>query len=277
MDSEILINFADDMLARTSTGQGEGVLWIHGYTLHSGLWRELWNRLPEWRHIGVDLPGHGYTPPSKLLYSLPSLARLIGNAAISQKIQHLVGLSFGGTLALQIAAEFPAVFKTVILGSAGLTGGPEEPEARTRYFELMTLYRQHGAGPWMTEAWMKSPPNIFASASLHPALFEQLREAIGRHTWSEISTGLMRELTSYHQVDYLDHLTHIEAAMLILVGEREMPAFRQAATLIERQVPNSRIVYLPDSGHLCMLEIPSVVSDLIGDHLRFNFRTGELR
>jgi pimeloyl-ACP methyl ester carboxylesterase len=277
MGSEVFIDFADDIVARVSTAQGESVLWIHGYTLHSGLWHDLWRRLPDWRHIGIDLPGHGSSPASRKLYSLPSLARSLGKAAIDHGVQHLIGLSFGGTLALQMAAEFPADFRTVVLGSTGLTGGPEDPDARTRYFELMELYRSRGTGPWMTEAWMKSPPNIFAGALSHPCLFKELREAIDQHSWSELSTGLMRQLTDYRQVEYLDKLERIEAAMLLIVGEREMPAFKQSAQLIEAEVADCKSVWIPHGGHLCMLEFPSLASNVISNHLRIHSYTGETR
>ena len=38
---------------------GPAVVWIHGYTMDSSTWEELWALLPGWFHIGVDLLGHG--------------------------------------------------------------------------------------------------------------------------------------------------------------------------------------------------------------------------
>ena len=42
-----------------SVGDGPAVVWIDGYTMDSTSWSELWGLLPGWRHLGIDLPGHG--------------------------------------------------------------------------------------------------------------------------------------------------------------------------------------------------------------------------
>src|SRR4029077_8416311 len=62
-------------LGTRSTGSGPTVLWIHGYTLDSSLWADLWQRLPGYRHIGVDLPGHGSSGPVPAGLTLPALAQ----------------------------------------------------------------------------------------------------------------------------------------------------------------------------------------------------------
>jgi pimeloyl-ACP methyl ester carboxylesterase len=267
MKFSIVSSFGNGMMARFRAGPGEAVLWIHGYTMHSDLWEPLWRLLPDCRHIGVDWPGHGATPPPTRAYTLPLIAREIGASALVHGVQHVVGLSFGAIIALQIALELPYSFKTVVLGSAGLTGGPEEPHMRDRYLELVRLYRERGAGPWMTAAWMKSPPDIFTGTLANAKLRHDLIAAIDCHSWSELGNGFMRSLTEYRQIDHLDDITRIGSAMLLLIGEGEMPTFRKAAELIQDSAPCCRTVQLPATGHLTLLEAPETVSAIIGNHL----------
>jgi pimeloyl-ACP methyl ester carboxylesterase len=63
-------------------------------------------------------------------------------------------------------------------------------------------------------------------------------------------------------------LRGIGAATLVLVGENELPAFRRCAELIRRAIPDCQRVYLPDVGHLCILEDPERAHAAIDVHLR---------
>src|SRR5215831_19235242 len=91
-----LVNLGDGFAGRvfdTGTG-GPGVFWIHAYSLNSACWRHLWNHLPDWRHIGVDLPGHGSSLPLKVDEELSALAKRIGALAIRRDARHLIASSF---------------------------------------------------------------------------------------------------------------------------------------------------------------------------------------
>src|SRR5438045_228866 len=102
-----LSTVANGLLARSVSGPGPRVLWIHGYTMSSEIWEDLWLRLPKWSHIGIDLPGHGASRPPREPQTLPELARMLGCMAAEQRVEHVVGLSFGAIVALQIAIELP--------------------------------------------------------------------------------------------------------------------------------------------------------------------------
>src|SRR6476660_9216433 len=114
----------DGIAARIMPSPADKVLWIHGYTLNSSIWGALWELLPGWSHIGIDLPGHGGSEQIRPGENLSTLASRIGASARRWAARHLVGLSFGGTLALQIAIEYPDAFASLGLSSPGLGGGP---------------------------------------------------------------------------------------------------------------------------------------------------------
>lgn len=261
----LMIDFAEGIRARVAPGGGDKVLWVHGYTVNSSVWIDLWSRLPAWHHFGIDLPGHGKSAPSVDGQNLASLGRALGEAARAHDIRHVVGLSLGSMVALQIVMEFPRTFSSLLLGAPALGGGPTDPEAGVRYKELLELYHQRGAGPWMTELWMTSPPAIFTYAARHRRLWEQLKEVIDSHSWEEMKGGGMRRLARYPQP--LEKLREITAPTLILVGEHEMAAFKQTADLLRESIPTCEVVYLPDTGHLCMLEAVEASAGLINVHL----------
>jgi pimeloyl-ACP methyl ester carboxylesterase len=228
----------------------------------------LWNLLPGWSHIGVELPGHGAAAWEAYGRDLPTVARRIGHYALARDVRHLVALSFGTVIALQVAIEFPDSFKTLVLAAPALGAGPQDKEVEARYEELEQLYRLRGPGPHMRERWMQSPPNLFKGAEGNAELWQSLCEVIDRHAWRELEKFGMQVFTSHPQRER--ELKKIQAATLILLGENEMPAFKRCAEIIRRSVPRCERVYLPRIGHLCLLEAPQQVAPLIAEHLRKN-------
>jgi len=266
MSSSPPIQIGTGIAARVAPAGGEKVLWIHGYTLDSSIWKDLWQHLSEWHHIGIDLPGHGASAPIIAGEDLAGLASRIGRLALENRISHLVGLSFGSMVALQIAMQLPHAFASLILGAPSLGGGPQDPCAQARNIELMQLYKQRGPGPWLTELWMKSPPDIFKGARAHPQLWEQLRELVNQHSWLELQSHSMHRLSNYQQSE--KDLRKIRAATLLIIGENDMNAFKRCSELIRRAVPEAKRVYLSDVGHLCMLEAVSATAEYINAHFR---------
>jgi pimeloyl-ACP methyl ester carboxylesterase len=247
-----------------SGGNGPGVLWVHGYTLDSTVWAPLWSKLPGWRHLGVDLPGHGRSRPLAHDERLSSLGAEIAAIARELGVRHLVGLSFGSMIALQAAIAAPSEFLTLTLAAPAIAGGPVDAAAEVRYVQLGELYREFGAGPHLTRLWMSSPPHIFTGARAHPALWEQLRGLVDQHPWSELASGAMQSLTT--SVQESQDLQRIAADVLVLIGEHDMPAFRASAALVHRILPRVAVAEIPGAGHLCLLEEPEVCAARLDEH-----------
>lgn len=247
---------------RRAGASGDGVLWIHGYTLDSGVWLELWSALAGRRHVGVDLPGHGGSRPLRRGEDLASLADEVHELAIASGVRHLVALSFGTTLALELAIRHPRAFATVTLGAPALAGAPTDPAAARKYEELVRLYRVRGPGSHMTALWTQPPPDIFTHARRDPARWARLAATIDAHRWSELADGAMFALTAG-----ASHapaaLTRIRALTFVVIGEHELPIHRRCAEIIARYVPAAEVAVVPGAGHLCLLEAPERAAALI--------------
>ena len=245
--------------------EGEGVLWLHGYTLDSTIWSRLWGQLPGWRHAGLDLAGHGQSRDLQRDDTLASLASTVIRIARHHDLRHLVGLSFGGMVALQAAIDAPEAFASLALGSPAVAGGATDSDAATRNRELSRLYRERGAGRWLAELWMRSPPDIFKGAARDTALWNALAEVVERHRWSELATDQMNRLTTPSQ---LARLSSIACPTLLLIGEDDMPVFKRTAQLLRRAVAGCERVYVPSAGHLGLLEAPAEVAPSLSAHWR---------
>src|SRR5688572_12368072 len=123
-----ITQFGNRIISREMASSGDKVLWIHGYTMDSSLGEPLWRHLPDWHHIGIDLPYHGQAAGMPQT-TMPEFVRMVGKLALEKGVRHIAGLSLGAVLTLQLATEFPDVFDSVLLGSAGINYGPNDPNA----------------------------------------------------------------------------------------------------------------------------------------------------
>lgn len=251
-----------------ASGRGPAVLWIHGYTMDSSTWSDLWALLPGRRHVGVDLPGHGASGPLRPGTTLPALAAEIAEVARAEQAHDVVALSFGSLAGIQLAVDAPDVVRRLVVGAPTIAGAPAEPGTAPRYRQLMALRRAGADGAALADVWMASPPDIFAGTQAHPRLRARLRSVIARHGWDELRTGAM---AAFHRHSHTDEaLGGIRADTLVLVGDAEMPTFTANADRLGTVVPRCRVARMSGAGHLCMIERPEAAARLIWSHWEGN-------
>ncbi len=265
-----LINLGDGLAGRVSASGGEPVLWIHGYALDSSSWSELWDLLPGWRHIGVDLPGHGHSLPLPPGEELPSLGRRLGTLALARNVRHVVGLSFGTLVALQMAIEFPTAFATLVLGSPLAEHGANDELFWKRYRELVTMYRMAGHGEHLRGRLMLVEPSVFEGAAAQPGLWPRLWDIVGRHAFWDLEDAALIRLGNRLQSDV--HLHSIESAVLLVRGDREGAAAGRHAERLSRALRNRRCVHVLGAGAHSLLEAPGISAAAIDDILRSDAR-----
>ena len=255
---------APTIACRERIGTRGAVLWIHGYTLDSGIWDEIWSHLPGWTHYGIDLPGHGTSPALPPGIRLRDLGQIIARGACDLGVRHIVGLSLGSLFALEAVLHQPATFSTLTLAAPVMGGGPVDAYVGLRYRELSALFHKRGRGPWMTELWMRSPPATFAHAT--PDLAARLQATIDRHSWSELSDarfgigGLAREPQAAAALGFSP------TRLMVLIGEHEFEVFRDTAATLRAIRPDAVYAELEGAGHLSILHAPGPSATLLAQH-----------
>lgn len=246
---------------RTAPGAGPRVLWIHGYTMDGSIWGELWSTLPDWHHVAVDLPGHGDGRPLERGERLADWAATLNGLMVDERIEHVVALSFGTLLAIEAAVRLDFTARSLVLAAPTFVGGPQDADAQTRNLELKRCYDARGPGPWLAELWMLSPPPIFDGARRRPELFQALCDVVLRHRWTELGNGAIQSLAEGSQVASIGR---VRAKTLLLVGEDDMACFKRTAEIIRRTL-RCRRTYMPDAGHLPLLEQPEAAAVALRD------------
>jgi pimeloyl-[acyl-carrier protein] methyl ester esterase len=110
-----------------SFGAGPNLVMVHGWAMHSGVWRDFAERLAErFRVTLIDLPGHGHSG-SVAPFSLATVADALMAAAPERA--HWLGWSLGATLALGCAERHPSRVDslTLVAGSPRFVAEPGWP------------------------------------------------------------------------------------------------------------------------------------------------------
>lgn len=95
-------------------GQGEPIVLVHGWSMHSGVWEELAKQLSETFEVTcLDLPGHGKSQTIEP-YNLEMLTHTIAEN-LPKKPCWLLGWSLGATVVLELACKFPQWVKGLVL------------------------------------------------------------------------------------------------------------------------------------------------------------------
>ena len=114
-------------------GKGPLVLLIHGMAGSATTWKQIMPALSErFTVLAPDLFGHGESDKTKGDYSLGAMASVLRDliVALGYKRATVVGQSYGGGIAMQLAYQYPERCERLVLVNAGGLGTEVNPLLR---------------------------------------------------------------------------------------------------------------------------------------------------
>lgn len=253
-------------LAVRETGRGPAVCWLHGYTMDSRVWDLVWPRLPGFRHVGVDLPGHGTSPALPADAPLGRWAELVEEVMAERGCRLLVAMCLGTMVAAEIAIRARIRLGALVLAAPALVGMPQDA-ATARRFASVAIRAMRGATQEdLVRLWLQEPAAIFAGVARHPDRYAVLRDAVAAHRWPTIRDGGPAAFRVGGQA--LADLAHGSAARtLVISGTEDLAEQRATARAMAEQLPGCTLAEYRGLGHLPPLEDPAVVGPVIADFL----------
>lgn len=237
-------------IAYARAGHGPPLVLVHGAGADGRMWQpQLADLEDEFTVVAWDEPGAGRSSDLPAGFSLVDFAHCL--AAVIEALRlgpaHVAGLSWGGTVALELYRHRPELVRTLILADtyAGWKGSlpPEEVAARVKGVEQML------AGPG--ERFDPTVPGLFAGDP--PAAFVPFLETMA----DDVRPETMRaELFMMAEADERDLLPAITVPTLLLWGELDVRSPLSVARAFRAAMANSELVVLPGVGHLGNLEAP---------------------
>jgi len=248
-------------------GQGEPVLFLHGFTGSKQTWKpfiQKWKK--QFQVIVLDLPGHGLTE-SETNLSMEQCCHDLSELLSRLKIDsiNIVGYSMGGRTALSFAMYYPKKIKSLVLESAspGLEDN-DEKKARVRSDEkLAKKIIQEGIKSFI-DFWQDIP--LFASQKNLP---ESIRKNIYAERISQSPTGLaqsLRGMGTGNQSSWWDSLVHLTCPVLLIVGALD-EKFVTINKLIQSKVMHAKLEVVLNAGHAVHIEQAEIFGKLIEEFI----------
>jgi pimeloyl-ACP methyl ester carboxylesterase len=250
-DQQRAVDVSGHRIAYRIVGDGPPLVLLHGFLLDSRMWRtQLAGLADSFTIVAWDAPGAGASsdPPDPFTYAdwADALARFLDATGIERA--PLVGLSWGGTLALEFYRRYPARVPALVLSDtyAGWAGSFDAEVARQR-LERCISESQLPSDAFVSR-WV--PREFFAEAS---GGLTQEMAAIVR----DFHPGGFRLMAkSLADTDATELLPTIEAATLLLWGEQDVRSPHSVAESFRAAIPGSELVVIAGAGHVSNMERP---------------------
>jgi pimeloyl-ACP methyl ester carboxylesterase len=245
-------------------GAGEAVVLVHGLAGSSRTWKDVMPTLAQdYDVIAPDLLGHGGSAKPMGDYSLGAHASGLRDLLLTLRISSatLVGHSFGGGVAMQIAYQHPELCDRLVLVSSGGLG-----REVSWLLRLGTLPFAEYAMPLVFSRWVADRgteiSRFLGRRGLHSAHLGELWRAYSSLAGTENRAAFVRTIrtvmdTSGQTVSAMDRLylaSHVPTLIVWGALDRIIPvAHAQAA---HEAIEGSRLEILDHAGHFPHVEAP---------------------
>lgn len=244
------------------SGSGRPLLLINGLGACLEAWEPLVERLPGRDIIAVDHPGVGLSSPPNHLMAMTELAEFYAQLldAVGVSRADVLGFSFGGTVAQQMAKDFPQYVNSLILAGTAVGWGGFAPDLITLMVAANPLRYQI---PLVRE--MSAPVIYRGRVGRHPRLFED--ELSGWDAQRATFLGVGCQVAAFVGWSSMAWLSSINVPTLVLVGEEDPMAPASNSKLIAAVIPGAELRVYEAAGHLFLFDVPDLTTPVIAEFL----------
>jgi len=255
-----VIRDVDGPIAWCEAGTGPPILFLHGLGMTRTGWdAQLEDLADRWRCVAWDMPGYGASAP---LDGLSLEAAADAAATLAAELGgpvHVVGLSMGGMVALQLALRHPQAVRSLVLCDTspafGLDGTDPDAWRAARLAPLDAGARVEDFAEPVLRAVMAPDAD---PAAIRAAVDSMLRVPVA---------GLRQAIAALPDHDVRARLGEIAVPTLVVVGELDEETPLAYAEALARGIPGARLEVIPGVGHYTPLEAPAVLNALLRDHI----------
>ena len=254
---EHYINIENTRVRYVESGAGPDVVLIHGNagSVDDFDFQSLGQLCRNYRVIAVDRPGHGKSDrpngsDATLQFQTHLLHDTLSQLGITRPV--LVGHSWGGSLALTYAVEYPKELSAIVLlaPAAYADGGPDQVLRAVLKTPLIgdvsltvvrTLLGQHLLRKELRKAFYPDsvPDEYLRHASASWLSHKQMRAIL------EDEYGLDKELEKVSK-----HYSEISVPVVIVTGDHDkVVSAKDNAFRLETSISQSKLIELKNTGH----------------------------
>jgi pimeloyl-ACP methyl ester carboxylesterase len=244
------------------------ILLLHGFPFDGGMWQRQVEFLQSPKGGGShvlapDLPGFGKNP---LVPAPPAESASIETYAgeVHQWIRYqggraiVGGFSMGGYVLLALLRQFPEDVAAAMFIST--RADADSPDARANRLKSIADVQAHG-----TAGLVETMIGRLLGPDSTPELKERLRALMSRQSPAAVIAAQSAMARRRDQTDLLPQLT---VPALLIAGAQDAVTPLSVPRSMQASIPGSRLVEIPNAGHMTPLEAPEAVAAAIRDFAR---------
>lgn len=235
----------------TDAGSGRVIVLLHGWGASKKSFAALQKFLAtDYRTIALDLPGFGESTTPPVAWSLKDYANAVNTCITMLGVTDyvLAGHSFGGRIALLLAATKPGHSKGVILMAAA--GIKHMPTPTQQVAGLLTRAGKRVFSFPLLKHMQKPARSL-------------LYRALGKRDYYE-AQGVMKEtMRLVIEEDLRDCLSRITLPTLIIWGERDDYTPVEDAHTLHQGIKGSTLHIIPGASHYLPRKYPEALAQAI--------------
>lgn len=243
-----------------SDREGPGVLFLHGLGSCADDWGLQVPMVSErYWVLALDMPGHGRSSQPVGWPSIEDMMLLVASVVKEQAELpvHVVGLSLGGAVAMQLALAHPEAVRSLTLVNtfAKLHSGSSGLFRKLVRIAFVALGRMDRVGQWVAAGLFPGPDQ------------ELLRQAAAERITSNPRGAYLRAIWAATRFDIRDRLHEINIPTLVVAGELDKTVSMDAKKELASNIPDARLVVIPDSGHATPIDATEEFNRTLLDYL----------
>jgi pimeloyl-ACP methyl ester carboxylesterase len=243
-------------------GSGMPLLFAHAFPLNRTMWAPQVSALVDrCRCVAADFRGFGESsvvPPYSMEQYADDLAHLLDQLHIDRVV--LCGCSMGGYVAFAFWRRHRSRVRALVLSDTRAGADSDEVLARRR--QLIGVARTEGA---------TAVANLQITSLVGKTTREKQPDsydAVHRRMAQAPVDGILGALEAMMvRPDSTPILSTIDAPVLILVGEEDVPTPVKEARAMHERIPGSRLEVVSQVGHLANLERPAAFNHILTEFL----------
>lgn len=244
-------------------GSGDPLVFIHGLGSSSRDWQyqvEFFS--PHYSILTYDVRGHGESdkPPGPYSMALFSHDAKVLMQATEMAPAHLVGISMGGMIALQLTLDAPEMVRSLVVVNAGPDMVVRTFKQRLQLWQRFLLVRIFG----MRKVGEVLGSKIFPDpdqAGLRTLFIEHWSQN-DPHAWQES----LRALVGW---SVINRLGEIHCPVLVISADQDYTPVSEKEAYVQ-EIPNAKLVIIQDSHHATPVDQPEHFNRVVHDFLQQN-------
>jgi len=243
-------------------GQGEPLVMIHGWGMHSGMWMHTRDLLSQHFELHlVDLPGMGFSENLDV-YSLHNVAELIADKMPSNA--YVLGWSLGGLIAIKVALITP-IKKLILVASTPCFVARDDwqqgmPSDVFESFFAGAMQDYQGTMNKLLALIAMGSGNARATSKI-------LREALSLRP-APHQQALLGALDILRTGDLRADLLSMQTPTLLIHGAHDKLASLSSAEWMAQTLPKGQLLTLPSAAHEPFISHPELFSQKVKEFLQ---------